>query len=202
MESSSECSASQSIGRATWVTLRGVDAIAKVTSWAFIVGTVVPGVVIVILAAIWIAQGNPIALLHPTSSDSAAVMSMSSGHAHPRLFPSITGLGDIAFLAGIILLFAGVEVHAVHANEMSAPQRQFPTAMLISSVIIILLFTLGSFAVATVLPAQDINLQEGLMKAFQQIFAKLGISWATPFVCLLLAFGGLGGVMSWISGPS
>ena len=187
---------------ATWVTLRGVDAIASVTSWAFIIGTVVPGIVIVILAAIWIVQGNPIALLHPTASDSAAVMSMSGGHPHPRLFPSITGLGDIAFLAGIILLFAGVEVHAVHANEMSAPQRQFPKAMLISSIVIILLFTLGSFAVATVLPAQDINLQEGLMKAFQQIFSKLGISWATPLVCLLLAFGGIGGVMSWISGPS
>jgi len=187
---------------ATWVTLRGVDAIAKVTSWAFLVGTVLPGVVIVILAVLWIAQGNSVALLHPTPSDSATVMSMTGGHAHPRLFPSITGLGDIAFLAGIILLFAGVEVHAVHANEMSAPQRQFPAAMLISSAIIILLFTLGSFAVATVLPAQDINLQEGLMKAFQQIFAKLGISWATPFVCLLLAFGGIGGVMSWISGPS
>jgi amino acid transporter len=40
------------------------------------------------------------------------------------------------------------------------------------------------------------------MKAFQQIFLKLGISWATPFACLLLAFGGIGGVMSWISGPS
>ena len=40
------------------------------------------------------------------------------------------------------------------------------------------------------------------MKAFQQIFAKLSISWATPVVCLLLAFGGIGGVMSWISGPS
>ncbi len=187
---------------ATWVTLRGVGSIAKVTSWAFIVGTLVPGFVIAVLAAIWIAQGNPIALFHPSASDSAAVMSMSGGHAHPRLFPAITGLGDIAFLAGIILLFAGVEVHAVHANEMVTPQRQFPLAMLLSSVIIILLFTLGSFAVATVLPAQDINLQEGLMKAFQQIFAKLGISWATPFVCLLLAFGGIGGVMSWISGPS
>ena len=67
---------------------------------------------------------------------------------------------------------------------------------------IILLFTLGSFAVATVLPNQEINLQEGLMKAFQQIFASFGIGWATPVVCLLLAFGGLGGVMSWISGPS
>ena len=77
-------------------------------------------------------------------------------------------MGDIAFLAGIILLFAGVEVHAVHANEMAEPKKQFPVAILIASIVIILLFTFGSFAVATVLPNQEINLQEGLMKAFQQ----------------------------------
>jgi len=187
---------------ATWVTLQGVGAIARVTSWTFLAGTVLPGVIIMVLAVIWIVQGNPIALLHPVATDSPAVMSMVGGHAHPRLFPFITGLGDIAFLAGIILLFAGVEVHAVHANEMTDPKRQFPMAMLIASVAVILLFTLGSFAVATVLPDKEINLQEGLMKAFQQIFTRFGIDWATPLVCVLLAFGGIGGVMSWISGPS
>jgi putative glutamate/gamma-aminobutyrate antiporter len=187
---------------ATLVTLRGVDVIAKVTSWAFLAGTVLPGIVIVVLALIWIAQGNPVAMLHPAATDGSAVMSMAGGNPHPRYFPAMTGLGDIAFLAGIILLFAGVEVHAVHANEMRDPKRQFPTAMLIASAAVILLFTLGSFAVATVLPDQNINLQEGLMKAFQQIFTRLHIDWATPVICLLLAFGGIGGVMSWISGPS
>ena len=187
---------------ATLISLRGVDAIAKVTSWAFLIGTVLPGVIIMVLAVIWIAQGNPVAMLHPVATDAASVMSMAGGHPPPRFFPAISGLGDIAFLAGIILLFAGVEVHAVHANEMAEPKRQFPLAILVASVVIILLFTLGSFAVATVLPNQEINLQEGLMKAFQQIFTKFGIDWATPVVCLLLAFGGLGGVMSWISGPS
>jgi putative glutamate/gamma-aminobutyrate antiporter len=187
---------------ATWVTLRGVDAIARVTSWAFLAGTVLPGVIVMVLAVIWIVQGNPIAMLHPVATDSPSVMSMVGGHAHPRYFPYVTGLGDIAFLAGIILLFAGVEVHAVHANEMADPKRQFPMAMLIASIAVILLFTLGSFAVATVLPDKEINLQEGLMKAFQQIFTRFGINWATPLVCVLLAFGGIGGVMSWISGPS
>lgn len=187
---------------ATLITLRGVGAIAKVTSWGFLAGTVLPGVIIMGLAVIWIAQGNPIAMLHPVAGDAPAVMSIAGGHPHPRYFPHITGMGDISFLAGIILLFAGVEVHAVHANEMSDPKRQFPMAMLVASVVIILLFTLGSFAVATVLPNQEINLQEGLMKAFEQIFTRLGIAWATPIVCVLLAFGGIGGVMSWISGPS
>ena len=187
---------------ATWISTRGVDAIAKVTSWAFLVGTVLPGVVIMVLAVIWIYLGNPIAMLHPAATDPTSVMSMAGGHAHPRYFPFITNMGDIAFLAGIILLFAGVEVHAVHANEMTNPTKQFPAAILIASVVIILLFTLGSFAVATVLPNEQINLQEGLMKAFQQIFDHLGIGWATPIICLLLAFGGIGGVMAWISGPS
>jgi putative glutamate/gamma-aminobutyrate antiporter len=187
---------------ATWITLRGVSAIARVISWAFLAGTVLPGVVIMVLAMIWIVQGNPIAMLHPVATDSVSVMSMVGGHAHPRYFPFVTGMGDIAFLAGIILLFAGVEVHAVHANEMTDPKRQFPLAMLVASVAVILLFALGSFAVATVLPDKDINLQEGLMKAFQQIFTRFGIDWATPVICVLLAFGGIGGVMSWISGPS
>ena len=31
------------------------------------------------------------------------------------------------------------------------------------------------------------------MKAFQQIFTRFGIGWATPVICLLLAFGGVGG---------
>ena len=64
------------------------SAIAKVTSWAFLAGTVLPGVVIMILAVIWIVQGNPIALLHPVATDSASVMSMAGGHAHPRYFPT------------------------------------------------------------------------------------------------------------------
>jgi len=186
----------------TFIALRGVSVIAKVTSWSFLVGTVLPGVVIMVLALIWIVQGNPIEVLHPSASDSLSVMSMAGGQAHPRLWPAISGLGDIAFLAGIILLFAGVEVHAVHANEMDNPKQQFPFAMLIASVVIILLFTLGSLAVATVLPDQQINLQAGLMAAFEQIFDRFGIAWATPVICLLLAFGGIGGVMSWMSGPS
>src|SRR6202046_4090677 len=36
---------------ATWITLRGVSAIARVTSWAFLAGTVLPGVIIMVLSS-------------------------------------------------------------------------------------------------------------------------------------------------------
>ena len=90
----------------------------------------------------------PLAFLQPETVTTAAG---TVTHAHPAFFPHITGLGSVAFLAGIILLFAGVEVQAVHVTEMERPERQFPKAMLMASLIIILLFLLGSLAVAAVL---------------------------------------------------
>ena len=56
----------------------------------------------------------------------------AKGAASAHLFPHITGLGSVAFLAGIILLFAGVEVHAVHANELENPAKQFPESMFLA----------------------------------------------------------------------
>lgn len=114
----------------------------------------------------------------------------------------MTGISDIAFLAGILLLFAGVEVHAVHVREMKEPQKQFPAAMFLAALISFALFTLGSLAVAIVTPYDQINLQAGLFVSFQQLFGHYHIGWLTNVMGLLAAFGALAGVMSWISGPS
>ena len=121
--------------------------------------------------------------------------------AHARLFPHITGLGSIAFLGGIILLFAGVEVHAVHANELEDPGKQFPESMFLAVIIIFLLFMLGSLSVAAVVPAKDISLTAGLMQAFKHLLDKYHIGFITPIIGLLCAFGAIGGVMSWRSQP-
>ena len=123
-------------------------------------------------------------------------------HVHPRLFPHITGMSDIAFLAGILLLFAGVEVHAVHAPELAKPQTQFPRAMFLAALISFGLFTLGALAVAIITPYDQINLQSGLFTTFQIAFERYHVGWLSNVMGLLVAFGALAGVMSWISGPS
>ncbi|MBT6116614.1 MAG: amino acid permease [Rhodospirillaceae bacterium] len=183
---------------ATLLTLRGVSIAAAATKWFLILGTLLPGALIMILALIWILQGNGIEFL-ADGGDSAAA---AGTQVHARLFPHITGLSSIAFLAGIILLFAGVEVQAVHAVELETPARQFPASMFVAMAIIFLLFTLGSLAVATVLPAGQISLTAGLMQAFQGFLDRFGIGMATPVVGLLVAFGAIGGIMAWIGGPS
>lgn len=187
---------------ATLLTFRGTSLISRITSQGFLLGTVLPGIVIIVMAVIWIIDKNPIAFEHIPSSVSQIVNLDVAHHVHPRFFPHIKGMSDIAFLAGILLLFAGVEVHAVHAQELKNPQKQFPIAMFIAALISFVLFTLGSLAVAVVTPYDQINLQAGLLVTFQELFTHYHVGWLTNILGLLVAFGALAGVMSWISGPS
>ena len=183
---------------ATFVTLMGTKFVSSLAKYGVLLGTVLPGVFIIVLAVFWVIKGNPICFLHV----SADAENMSHALQHARFLPHITNLGSISFLAGIILLFAGVEVHAVHANELEQPAKQFPAAMFLSMGVVFVLFTLGSLAVATVLPAKDISLDAGVMQAFKDLLSKFNLSFLVPVVGFLAAFGAIGGVMSWIGGPS
>ena len=180
---------------ATAIALTGTRSAARFTSAGFLLGTVVPGLIIIALGAAWIADGHAIAFLQDADL-------VGGAHPHPRLFPQITGLSSIAFLGGTVLLFAGVEVHAVHANELKNPARDFPRAILIAVVIIVVLFLLGSLALAAVVPASQIALDQGPMQAFDVALKAFGLGWLVPILAFLIALGALAGVMSWITGPS
>ena len=67
-----------------------------------------------LLAVVWLWQGNSVGMMahSVTVADTA---SAAGQQIHPW-FPSITGLGAIAFLAGTVLLFAGVEVQGARAS--------------------------------------------------------------------------------------
>ncbi|MEO0797307.1 MAG: amino acid permease [Verrucomicrobiota bacterium] len=184
---------------ATYMTLRGADFAAKMTKWFMLLGTMLPGALIIALGAAWVLQGNDIAFLGGASDASGDV---AKDLAHARFFPHITGLSSLAFLAGIILLFAGVEVQSVHANSLENPSTGYPKSMFLAMIIIFALFTLGALAVAAVVPAKEISLTAGIMQAFENLLDKFGIKWLTPIVGLFVAFGAIGGVMAWIGGPS
>lgn len=185
---------------ATGIALFGERSYGNWSQYLFIIGTVIPGVFVMILALIWIALGNPIELIAPSSTVAAAAS--ASGHqVHPWL-PNITGLGDIAFLAGTVLLFAGVEVQGARANLMHKPNREFPEAMILAAMIVFLLFTFGSLAVATIIPLHELSLTAGIMQAYKAALDLFHIGWLVPVAAALLAVGALGQIVTWIGGPS
>ena len=152
---------------ATLVTLRGTSAISGITSKGFLIGTVLPGIVVIVMAVVWMIGGNSVALEHIPDTVSQVV-----------------------------------NIDAVHAPELKKPQTQFPRAMFLAALISFGLFTLGALAVAIITPYDQINLQSGLFTTFQIVFEHYHVGWLTNVMGLLVAFGALAGVMSWISGPS
>lgn len=181
---------------ATLVVLQGVDVFAKVANWTFVIGTILPGVVLVMLFGWWVYTGHPLAWQH--LSDPSL-----SHHGHARYWPSIQGLGTIAFLAGIMLLFAGVEAQAVFVSDMKNPSRQYPTAIGLGAIISLLIFALGAVPVAGILPYAKISVQAGVFDTFAAIISTLWhLPWLTALLSLLVGIGAISGVFAWLGSPS
>lgn len=180
----------------TFIAFRGTETFVKVAKWGFMFGTILPGIVLVLLASYWMISGHAVGW---DTTTAAAV----SHNGTPRFLPDITGLSSIAFLAGILLLFAGAEAQGVHVSEMKNPRRGFPAAVLLAALISVVIFTLGSLAVAAMLPYSQINLQTGVFQAFDQGFGIVGGgSMGVQLMSLLICVGALSGVLAWITGPS
>jgi amino acid transporter len=74
--------------------------------------------------------------------------------------------------------------------------------MFISAAIIVVLTTLGTLAVAFVVPAKDIQLSGGLMQAFQDFLGTLHLGGFVPPVALFVGLGALALVSTWLFGPA
>lgn len=161
----------------------------KTSGWfstiGVILGTIVPGLFVICLGLYWWLSGNPI----QTEVSWGAVL------------PSMGDLGNLVFLAGLFLAFAGLEVSASYASDVQNPQRNFPRAIVLGAVITFCLFMLGSLAIAFVIPKTEISLVAGLMEAFRAFFQYYHMQWILPIIAFLLIVGAIAEVNSWIIGP-
>ena len=186
---------------ATIIAFCGTKVLSKVTSFGFIIGTVFPGLIVILLGIIWLISKKPLGFEELTAAETS-VATIVNGKILPRWIPDLSNLKNLSFLSGIILLFAGVEVQAVHATEMENPKKQYPLAILISSLIVFILFTFGSLSIAAVVPNSQLKLESGLMQALSTMLKSVNMNWTLPILSFCIAFGALAGVLSWISGPS
>lgn len=171
---------------ATIMNFRGIKTSGWLTTAGVICGTLFPAALIIILGIIWTSIGKPIAFT-------------TTSH---NIIPDFSNFNNISFLAGIVLLFAGMEVSAVHAREVHNPKRNYPKAIFLATTVIITVFMLGSLAIAAVIPADKISLTAGIMQGFSDLLNEFKIGWILPIIGTLVAFGAIGGVTAWIVGPS
>jgi glutamate:GABA antiporter len=171
---------------ATFLNFRGMKLSAFLSSSGVISGTILPGIIIIILGAIYVLSGKPIALEFSVGA----------------LIPNLGNLNQLMLLAGMMMAISGMEMSAVHVTEVDNPGKNFPKAIFIASVISISLCILGALAIVVVIPQKDLSLSAGVCQAFAELFRIHGIPWATPIISFLLAYGALTMVVTWMVGPS
>src|SRR5262245_11844388 len=91
----------------------GAGGIAKLASSGLLVGTLIPGALLVILGVIYLLQGN----------SSAAPMNAD------HLIPQWTGIASLVLIVNNFLSYSGMEMNAVHVDELKNPKKEFPKAM-------------------------------------------------------------------------
>lgn len=161
----------------------------KTSGWfstiGVIVGTIIPGILIIGLGLIWITSGHPV----QTPLTLKAVI------------PDFTEIGNLVFLAGLFLAFAGLEVSSAYAGNVQNPQKNYPRSILLAAIIVFSVFMLGSLAIAVVIPKEQISLVSGLMEAFNIFLSFYHLEWFLPILGILLIIGAIAEVNSWIIGP-
>jgi len=168
------------------VSSRGAPMVARLSSSGTLIGTLIPGAILVVLGVIYLIQGNP----------SAAPMNVH------HIVPPWHGLASIVLVVNSFFTYAGIEVSAVHVDELSSPGREYPRAIFLAMGLVLAVFILPTLAIAWVIPSGQISLTAGVMQAFDGLLTHFGISFAVPLIAIALAAGALAGMLAWLDGPS
>ncbi|MBI6090456.1 glutamate:gamma-aminobutyrate antiporter [Clostridium perfringens] len=165
----------------------GTKYTAKIAKIGFIVGILLPAAILIILAIVYIVQGNPIYI---SSKDT--------------FVPDFTKVNTLVVFVSFILSYMGVEASATHANEMDNPKKEYPLAMLLLVIVAIVVSTLGGLAIAAVIPQDQINLSAGVVQTFAVLLGHFTANNTilVKIIALLLAFGVIAEVSSWVVGPT
>ena len=165
----------------------GTKYTAKIAKIGFIVGILLPAAILIILALVYIIQGNPIYI---SSKDT--------------FVPDFTKVNTLVVFVSFILSYMGVEASATHANEMDNPKKEYPLAMLLLVIVAIVVSTLGGLAIAAVIPQDQINLSAGVVQTFAVLLVHFTANNTilVKIIALLLAFGVIAEVSSWVVGPT
>ena len=159
--------------------------VGKVSKVGGMVGTIIPAGLLVLLAIIYLATGGH-----------------SQMDFHGSFLPDLSNFNNLVLAASIFLFYAGMEMGGIHVKDVDNPSKNYPKAVFIGSLITVIIFVLGTFALGIIIPEKDINLTQSLLVGFDNYFRYIHTSWLSPVIAIALAFGVLAGVLTWVAGPS
>ncbi len=168
------------------VASRGVPFVAGLASNGTRIGTLIPAVIIVALGAAYLLQGN-----HPAAPMTAR-----------QILPPWHGLASIVLVVNSFFTYAGIEVNAVHVNDLRNPAREYPRAIFVAMALVLGILIFPTLAISWVIPAHQISFTAGVVQAFNRLLTHFRVGFALPLIAIALAGGAIAGMLTWLDGPS
>jgi amino acid transporter len=165
---------------------RGIGLVADFSASGTLIGTFIPTVIIVVLGIAYLVQGK----------HSAAPMSAD------HVLPAWHGLASIVLVVSSFFTYAGVEVNAVHVDDLRNPSRDYQRSIYLAVVLVLVVFISSTLAISWVVPSGQISLTVGVMQAFNRLLTHFHASYGVPLIAVALALGALAGMWTWLDGPS
>lgn len=169
---------------ATLNAFRGQKLANKLSTMGGLFGTIIPGAVLIVMGIIYVCVGKPVHL------------------DHLPFFPNFSHLGTIVLAASIFLFYGGMEIQAVHINDMKNPARDFPKSVLVAVLAIVAVYALGTLVIGVLIPSKDIDLLQSLLIAYHSLWNSFGIGWLGNVIAFFIMFGVIGQISALVTGPA
>ena len=169
----------------TVLQFRGTSATQLIAKIGSVCGIILPAVLLVILSAIYLLNGNPSQL--DTNNIS--------------WIPDFSQPATLVIFVSFMLSYMGVEASSSFVNELDNPKRNYPIAMFMVVVATILINAIGGLAIANVIPQDQLSLSGGIIQGFEILFGS-SLQILTKIVALMIAFGVIAEISSWVVGPA
>lgn len=162
----------------------GLRVASIISTLGAILGTLLPMLGIILMAALWLIQG------HSPVND-----------FHQSILPNTESYHSFSMFVVVLFGLIGIEMSAVHAGDVEKPQKDYPKAIAYSAVLILATLVCSALAILVVVPLPKLNLVTGLVHAYDLFFQAYHLEWMTSVMACLIVVGGLSSVSTWMLGP-
>lgn len=163
----------------------GLRIASMISTIGAILGTLVPMLGIMSMAGWWLIQGKVPANAFGSQS----------------ILPDLSSLHSVAMFIVVIFGLMGIEMSAVHAEDVKHPKKDYPKAIFYSAIIIILTLVLSALSILVVVPQSKLSVVTGLVEAYDLFFKAYDMPWMTQVIAFLIVIGGVSCVSAWMIGP-
>lgn len=171
----------------TLINMKGVKTLGWVSTLCVILGVMLPFFILIACVIGYLVSGHPI--VTPISFTAKS------------LFPNFSDSGTWALFIGFVFVTMGMECSASNVSSVKNAERNYPIAVFLVALFVVLVSVIGSFAIFIGIPTSHISMTAGLIQAFQTYFDMFGLGWLTPIMAVCMAIGLAGQVNSWVLGP-